>query len=88
MVETVDRKKRHSLVCCRGHQKERGHLDVKDIPQVGPLQWGRITFAVLRLISSSNLVGACTGRSAGFSPLCASATVATKDYIFTAHPQR
>src|SRR5262245_35757580 len=26
-------------------------------------------FAVLRLISSSYLVGACTGRSAGFSPL-------------------
>jgi hypothetical protein len=26
-------------------------------------------FAVLRLITSSNLVGACTGRSAGFSPL-------------------
>src|SRR5262249_4721538 len=26
-------------------------------------------FAVLRLIASSNLVGACTGRSAGFSPL-------------------
>src|SRR6516165_4846871 len=25
--------------------------------------------AVLRLITSSNLVGACTGRSAGFSPL-------------------
>ena len=25
--------------------------------------------AVLRLIASSNLVGACTGRSAGFSPL-------------------
>src|SRR5262249_28831684 len=27
------------------------------------------TFAVLRLITSSYLVGACTGRSAGFSPL-------------------
>src|SRR5262245_49232459 len=27
------------------------------------------TRAVLRLITSSNLVGACTGRSAGFSPL-------------------
>ncbi len=26
-------------------------------------------FAVLRLITNSNLVGACTGRSAGFSPL-------------------
>src|SRR5262245_45547820 len=26
-------------------------------------------FAVLRLITSSNLVGFCTGRSAGFSPL-------------------
>ena len=26
-------------------------------------------FAVLRLITSSCLVGACTGRSAGFSPL-------------------
>ena len=26
-------------------------------------------FAVLRLITSSYLVGACTGRSAGFSPL-------------------
>src|SRR5262249_39586762 len=26
-------------------------------------------FAVLRLMASSNLVGACTGRSAGFSPL-------------------
>jgi len=26
-------------------------------------------FAVLRLTASSNLVGACTGRSAGFSPL-------------------
>src|SRR5262249_11622134 len=26
-------------------------------------------FAVLRLITSWNLVGACTGRSAGFSPL-------------------
>src|SRR5262249_13606960 len=26
-------------------------------------------FAVLRLITSSNLVGACTGRSAAFSPL-------------------
>jgi hypothetical protein len=26
-------------------------------------------FAVLRLITSSNLVGCCTGRSAGFSPL-------------------
>src|SRR5262245_25367661 len=26
------------------------------------------TFAVLRLITSSYLVGACTGRSAGFSP--------------------
>jgi hypothetical protein len=26
-------------------------------------------FAVLRLITSSNLVGACTGRSVGFSPL-------------------
>src|SRR6516164_8962250 len=26
-------------------------------------------FAVLRLITSSNLVDACTGRSAGFSPL-------------------
>ena len=26
-------------------------------------------FAVLRLIASSYLVGACTGRSAGFSPL-------------------
>ena len=25
--------------------------------------------AVLRLMTSSNLVGACTGRSAGFSPL-------------------
>jgi hypothetical protein len=25
--------------------------------------------AVLRLITNSNLVGACTGRSAGFSPL-------------------
>src|SRR6516164_8519401 len=25
-------------------------------------------FAVLRLITSSNLVGACTGRSAGFAP--------------------
>src|SRR5262249_22129338 len=28
-----------------------------------------IAFAVLRLITSSYLVGACTGRSAGFSPL-------------------
>src|SRR5215467_5601595 len=28
-----------------------------------------IAFAVLRLISSSYLVGACTGRSPGFSPL-------------------
>ena len=28
-----------------------------------------IDFAVLRLIDSSYLVGACTGRSAGFSPL-------------------
>ena len=28
-----------------------------------------ISFAVLRLITSSNLVGACTGMSAGFSPL-------------------
>ena len=27
------------------------------------------TFAVLRLIASSYLVGACTGSSAGFSPL-------------------
>src|SRR5262245_17827688 len=26
-------------------------------------------FAVFRLITSANLVGACTGRSAGFSPL-------------------
>ena len=26
-------------------------------------------FAVLRLMASSNLVGVCTGRSAGFSPL-------------------
>jgi hypothetical protein len=26
-------------------------------------------FAVFRLITNSNLVGACTGRSAGFSPL-------------------
>jgi hypothetical protein len=25
--------------------------------------------AVLRLITSSNLVGSCTGKSAGFSPL-------------------
>jgi hypothetical protein len=30
---------------------------------------GPFAFAVLRLITSSNLVGACTGRSAGFSPL-------------------
>src|SRR5262249_49144934 len=28
-----------------------------------------IAFAVLRLITSSNLVGACAGRSAGFAPL-------------------
>ena len=27
------------------------------------------TFAVRRLMTSSNLIGACTGRSAGFSPL-------------------
>ena len=27
------------------------------------------SFAVLRLMTSSYLVGACTGRSAGFSPL-------------------
>ena len=32
-------------------------------------------FAVLRLITSSNLVGCCTGRSAGFSPLRISAGV-------------
>src|SRR5262249_106019 len=34
--------------------------------------WGIVrpsAFAVLRLITSSYLVGACTGRSAGFSPL-------------------
>jgi hypothetical protein len=29
----------------------------------------RSAFAVFRLTTSSNLVGACTGRSAGFSPL-------------------
>ena len=28
-----------------------------------------LAFAVLRLITSSYFVGACTGRSAGFSPL-------------------
>ena len=31
-------------------------------------------FAVLRLMTSSYLVGACTGRSAGFSPLRTRAT--------------
>jgi hypothetical protein len=34
--------------------------------------WGTVrpkAFAVLRLIANSYLVGACTGRSAGFSPL-------------------
>src|SRR3954463_11492700 len=34
--------------------------------------WGTVSasfFAVLRLITSSNFVGSCTGRSAGFAPL-------------------
>src|SRR5262245_3132452 len=31
--------------------------------------WRPSALAVFRLITSSNLVGACTGRSAGFSPL-------------------
>src|SRR5262249_20152989 len=31
--------------------------------------WRPSAFAVLRLMTSSYLVGACTGRSAGFSPL-------------------
>src|SRR5262249_39202367 len=34
--------------------------------------WGIVSasaFAVLRLITNSNLVGSCTGRSAGFAPL-------------------
>src|SRR5438128_206150 len=31
--------------------------------------WRPSVFAVLRLITSSYFVGACTGRSAGFSPL-------------------
>ena len=31
--------------------------------------WRPSAFAVLRLITSSNLVGCTTGRSAGFSPL-------------------
>src|SRR5262245_63833661 len=37
-------------------------------------------FAVLRLMTSSYLVGACTGRSAGFSPLgCEFCVAASRD---------
>src|SRR5262245_53322530 len=35
----------------------------------GPVTSRPSAFAVLRLITSSYLVGACTGRSAGFSPV-------------------
>ena len=54
-------------------------LTTWDIPKKQGLRWrtaldglgtsSPIDFAALRLIASSYLVGACTGKSAGFSPL-------------------
>jgi hypothetical protein len=44
--------------------------------------------AVLRLIASSNLVGACTGRSAGFSPLRTRATWAARGCCYRMERRR
>src|SRR5262249_4032561 len=60
--------------CCRASESGNELAPVHSITSsarassVGGTSMPR-AFAVLRLITSSYLVGACTGRSAGFSPL-------------------
>jgi hypothetical protein len=64
----VQRKSRCLLRANSGHRQYHSITASACASTVGGTMRPRV-FAVLRFITSSYLVGACTGRSAGFSPL-------------------